>query len=357
VNEKTHLTEEIITHIPWNSKCNPIWPASSFFLRRNLSHHLFPNKLDADHSLQVLQLLKDAFSTLPQSEKFSYLPAEALEAREKEFLAEHFLYQEGWQNASKGQAFIIDTSSRFLAVLNVQDHLMLQWIDCKGEWEKAWNSLNEIEMAVAKAVEYAFSPRFGYLTADPKLCGTALNVSCYLHLPCLIESKQLPTIVLKHKEHSVQATSILSDLENDLVGDFLVLRNRHTLGLAEETILRDLHITATKLILSEQAQRMHYKEAASPEVKDAMARAYGLLTHSYQLQTKETLNAISQIKLGIDLGWITGLLDEEINELFFRCRRAHLQQINHKNYLDKKELAHARAEYLHEKLRQATLAF
>lgn len=357
MNEKTTLPDSIITHIPWDKKCSAIWPASSFFLRRNLLRNSFPGKLDADLSMQVLDVLKEAFSKLPDSEKFTYLSAESLGAQEKEFLAEHFLCQEGWQNASKGQAFIIDESSHFLAILNMQDHLMLQWIDCKGEWEKAWSSLNQIETSIGQNLDYAFSPRFGYLTSDPKLCGTALNVACYLHLPCLIASEQLPDLLLRHKERSVQALSILDGDKSELVGDFLVLKNSYTLGLTEESILRDLHITATKLILSEQTQRLKYKEAPSPDIKDSLSRAYGLLMHSYQLQTKETLNAISQIKLGIDLGWIKGMLDEEINEIFFRCRRAHLQQVNGHTHLDKKELAHIRAEYLHEKLKQTTLSF
>jgi protein arginine kinase len=116
-------------------------------------------------------------------------------------------------------------------------------------------------------------------------------------------------------------------------------------------------MTATKLVLSEQTQRLQYKKTSPPDLKDRISRAYGLLMHSYQLETKEALSAISQIKLGIDLGWVQGMTDDEINEIFFRCRRAHLLQTQEKISLDKKELAHTRAEYLHQKLRQTTLSF
>ncbi len=92
-------------------------------------------------------------------------------------------------------------------------------------------------------------------------------------------------------------------------------------------------------------------------LKDKMSRAYGLLLHSYQLETKEALNALSQIKLGIDLGWIQGINDQEINELLFRCRRAHLAQSHEKISLHTKDLSEARAAYLHEKLQKTTLQF
>lgn len=356
MEEKTNLPESLLTSIPWNHNANTIWPASSFFLHRNIIQYPFSLKLNETTSSQLLLKLKEVCEQIPDMKDFIYLSADVLTPKEKEFLSEHFLSAEGWQNLSKGQAFIIDPSGHFLGLLNSQDHLTLQWIDCKGDWEKSWNALNTIEMAIGKQIDFAFSPRFGYLTADPKRSGTGLIVSCYLHLPCLIASGQLTQLLLTHTEPSVSVAGMLGTME-ELLGDFLILKNNYTLGLTEQTILRDLHLTATKLILSEKTERTRIKEEAPAEIKDAISRAYGLLMHSYQLQTKEALDAISKIKLGIDLGWIKGMLDQEINELFFRCRKAHLEQTHKEISLNKKELAHTRAEYLHNQLKQTTLTF
>lgn len=356
MEEQNHLPESILSSIPWTSTANTIWPATSFVLHRNVLQYPFPLKLDETSSSQLLLKLKEVCQKIPAMNTFSYLPAEFLTPQEKEFLSEHFLSPEGWQNISKGQAFIADPSGHFLGLLNAQDHLTLQWVDCKGDWEKSWSALNTLEMAIGEQVDFAFSSRFGYLTADPKQSGTGLTVSCYLHLPCLIASGQFMQLLLTHTEPSVSIAGMLGNME-ELLGDFLILKNNYTLGLTEETILRDLHLTATKLILSERAQRIKYQENPPPEIKDAICRAYGLLMHSYQLETKEALNAISKIKLGIDLGWVKGMLDQEINEIFFRCRKAHLEQSNKEISLDRKELAHTRAEYLHKQLRQTTLVF
>lgn len=356
MEEKTHLPESLLSSIPWNHGANTIWPASSFFLHRNIARHPFPLKLNENSSSELLLKLKEICEKTPAMKDFHYFSADLLTPQEKEFLSEHFLSSEGWQNLSKGQAFIVDPSGHFLGLLNAQDHLILQCVDCKGDWEKSWNVLNTIEMAIGEQTEFAFSPRFGYLSSDPKQSGTGLLVSCYLHLPCLIASGQLPTLLLTHTEPSVSIAGMLGNME-ELLGDFLILKNNYTLGLAEQTILRDLHLTATKLILSERAERIKYQEKAPDEIKDAISRAYGLLMHSYQLQTKEALDAISKIKLGIDLGWVKGMLDQEINELFFRCRKAHLEQTHKEVSLDKNKLAHTRAEYLHKQLKQTTLTF
>ena len=356
MTEKSNLPNALLQCVPWEKNPNPIWPASSFFLYRNLDRYRFAGQLDETESLRVLDILKKPLLQLSKLKNPLYFSAESLTAQEKDFLCEHFLSQDGWQNAVKGQAFILDESCHFLAVLNFRDHLLLQWVDCKNEWEKAWNALNQIELAIGEHLDYAFSSQFGYLTSNARLCGTGLLVVCYLHLPSLISSGQLQELLSSHKEDSVEATGMQGDLQ-ELVGDFLILKNRYTLGLTEESILRDLHMTATKLVLSEQTQRLQYKKTSPPDLKDRISRAYGLLMHSYQLETKEALSAISQIKLGIDLGWVQGMTDDEINEIFFRCRRAHLLQTQEKISLDKKELAHTRAEYLNQKLRQTTLSF
>lgn len=349
MSDDLHLPESILKSIPWSDLADTIWPTTSFTLQRNIADYAFPSKLSRSSCSELLAKLQQAFSSLSDKVPSIYIPGEVLTAQEKEFLAEHFLSTEGYQNLSVGQAIVINPASHFLATINTQDHLTLQWIDCKGEWEKSWNELNNLETELGTKLHFSFSQKFGYLTANPKDSGTALTVSSYLHLPCLIQSKQLTQLLLMHKEPSVETVGMLGNME-ELLGDFLILRNRYTLGLTEQTILRDLHITATKLILAERTLRQKYQQEAPAEIKDAVSRAYGLLLHSYQLQTKESLDAISKIKLGIDLGWIIGMKDHEINELFFRCRKAHLEQL-----LGKKELAHARAEYLHTQLKQATL--
>ncbi len=356
MEENSHLPETLLTNIPWDQNTNPIWPASSFTLHRNIAQYPFSPKLTEAFSSGLLLKLKETCLQVPEMNGFRYLPAEQLSVQEKEFLSEHFLSAEGWQNISKGQAFIVDPSGHFAALLGTQEHLTLHKVDYKGDWEKAWSALNAIESAIGNRLNFAFSPKFGYLSSDTCKSGTGLIVSCYLHLPCLIARGKLMELLLTHVEPGVSVAGMLGNME-EFPGDFLVLKNNCTLGVTEQNILRDLHLTTTKLILAERTERTKYRENAPDEIKDAVSRAYGLLMHSYHLQTKEALDAVSKIKLGIDLGWIKGMEDHEINELFFRCRKAHLEQVFKEISLDKKELAHTRAEYLHKRLMQTVLAF
>ncbi|MGE5195838.1 MAG: protein arginine kinase [Anaerolineae bacterium] len=354
MTQKAKLPSTILEHTPWESDIHSIWPASIFILHRNLASYPFPNKMNERQSESCLKILKEALETLGDLDHPTSFEASELSALHKEFLFEHFLCLEGFQNTSRRQAFILDQTGRFLALLNIQDHIQIHLVDCKQEWENSWNRLSKMDSTLSEKLDYAFSTKFGFLTPDSSLCGTALQVRLFLHLPALIHLNQIKEAFLKQKDEEVAAIG-MEGVSNEFIGDLVILTNRFTIGVSEETILHSLNNTATKLIVSEKTLRTHLKEGNNAEVKDLVSRAYGLLIHSYQLQTKEALNALSLIKLGIDLGWIEGISDKSLNEIFFQCRRAHLAHLVDDETADSHQLAIKRASFFHQKMQKMQL--
>ncbi len=346
MKEKVNLPPSLFEHLPWESNVNPIWPASSFTLRRNLGKYLFPPKMTEAQSLQTLTILKTALLNSSHLSNPVCLNAEDLSALQKEYLFEHFLCMESFQNTLAGQGFVVDDRSKLIGMLNIQDHLQLHLIDCSGAWEKAWNTLNSIESALSQDLSFAFNSRFGYLSSDPSLSGTSLTVHVFLHLPALIHTSQLEDTLAKLNEEEVTSTGMQGTLD-ELVGDLLVLKNTYTLGVNEENILHALHSMAMKLMALEKTLRAHLQTDNHLEMKDKVCRAFGLLMHSYQLQTKEALSALSLVKLGSEIGWIGGVSQETLNKAFFTARRAHLAKQLKQDAPDEHELPRRRAEYLH----------
>ena len=342
----TLLPPCLLERPPWNEEKNPIWLTSSLTLVRNLATTPFPPKQNEGELVNTCNLLKESFS-----DKI-FIPAEKLSSHEKELLFEHFLCLEGFQNVGLGQAFVIDESGKFLALINHQNHLQLQLIDTTNDLDDLWKKLIKLELEISGKTPYAFSPKFGYLTSDPLQCGTALQARLYLHLPALHLSGQLHELCQDEEE------TIFIGLEgsaNDLIGDLVILKNRHTLGIAEELILHSLQMTAIKLMSAEKKLREEMKKTENSEIKDGVNRAYGLLLHSCQLQTKETLNALSSIKLGLDLGWIKGLSIPTINNLFFKCRHGHLSFLHPLKSPDLHTLTHDRAKIIHSEIKGISL--
>lgn len=351
---KPDLPHTLLQHTPWEGDKNPIWMANSLILLRNLSKSKFPPKMNEKEGLQVLASLQQTLNKISELKNPTFLAAETTSALDREFLFEHFLCFESFQNTVKGQGLVVDESGQFLALLNLKNHLQLQIMESNIDLEGSWTRLSKIESEIGKTLDFAFSPKFGYLTSDPTQCGTALVAISYLHLPALIHTEQLHDTLSKQKDENLTAMGLEGSLD-ELVGDIVAFKNHYTLGLSEENIIHSLQATTLKLMAAEKAIRAHLKSENNAVMKDQVSRAYGLLSHSYQLQTKEALNALSLVKLGIDLGWVTGGNLSKLNDIFFKCRRAHLAFIFNEKNIDAQDIVRKRAEFIHQQLEEMQL--
>lgn len=341
---------------PWNHNANTIWLASTITLNRNIEKFNFPGKLSTDKRKQIISLINRDLLSAEQLKKTKLMRAEDMPPIEKEYLVEHFLTSQSFHQTHIGEAFILDETGEFLAVVNLRDHLLLQWIDTREELEQAWDRLVQIEMKLNKTVNFAFSSKFGFLTSDPTQCGTALIVYVFLHLPALLYTGRLEEILKKNKDEGIEQTGLQGD-PHELIGDIVVFHNKYTLGLTEENILTSLRTLATKLVAEENSMRQHLKsekESKLAEVKDKVSRAYAILLHSYQIEAVEALEAVSLIKLGLDLNWLKGITQTALNELLFTSRRAHLL-CHYGQKLTQEELPHRRAEFIHKALKGVEL--
>jgi protein arginine kinase len=338
---------------PWKNNSNSVWLGSTVTLNRNLEKFKFPAKLSPEGRKQIISLISKDLLASSFLKKPKLFKAEEMPPLDKEFLVEHFLSPYSFHQAQAGEAFILDDSGAFLGILNLNDHLSLQWLDCHEELEDAWSRLVSLEGELTKAVSFAFSSRFGFLTSDPSQCGTALVAHVFLHLPGLIYSGKLEEIIKKYKEDGILQTGLQGD-PNEMIGDIVAFHNAYTLGVTEENILTSLRTLTTKVLMEEKSARALIKSQNASAMKDKVSRAYAILLHSYQIEAIEALNAISLLKLGVDLEWITGIDHAALNELFFNCRRAHLL-CQCDNKMSQEEIPHKRAEFIHRALKNTTL--
>lgn len=343
---------------PWSNNANPIWLASTVSLQRNIEKFKFPGKLGTDRKKQIIALVsKDLLSKefMPSENLINptLIKAEEIGIFEKEFLVEHFLSTHNYNQTHTGEGFILDETGTFLVTLNLRDHIHLQLIDCQGELENTWARLVKIETHIGKNLNYSFLTKYGFLTADPTQCGTALLVTAYLQLPGLIHSNKLEKILESSREDTLSISGIQGN-PNEIIGDILMIQNNYTLGLTEENILSSIRTFTTKMITEEVHARAQIKRDDSPDLKDKVSRAFGILIHSYQIEAIEALNALSLLKLGAEAGWIAGIGNQELNELFFTCRRAHLLYESQKKF-SQEEIPHKRAERIHKALKDVKL--
>lgn len=338
---------------PWIHNSNSIWLASTVSLSRNIEKFKFPGKLSTDSKQQIMALLNKKPLEINQLERPILIEAQEATLQEKEYLSEHFLTIHNFQVAESGEGFILDETGEFLGLLNIENHFKFLLIDTTGDLDTAWARLVKIEEEIGKQWTYSFSTKFGFLTADPTHCGTAFHATVFLQLPALIHTDAIDDYLEQNVDDSFSVTGIHAN-PTEIIGDVLMIQNNYTLGLSEENIFSSVRGIAIKIQTEEIQAREKIKNSQNAEIKDKVSRAYAILLHSYQIETIEALNAISLLKLGLEMGWISGIDSEKLNHLFFTCRRAHLLN-QYSEKVPQEEIMHKRAEYIHHTLKSIKL--
>ncbi len=338
---------------PWTNNPNPIWLGSLLSLQRNVKQYPFPNKLDTERRKQLVSLISNTFCTKYVKDHPHTIRAEEMEPLEKEFLVEHFLTSQSFLHTHTGEAFLLTEKGDFLATVNLSDHLQIQFIDCQGNLEETLGKLIHIETDLGKSLHWSYSTKYGFLTSNAHECGTAFFCQTFIQIPGLGYKDELDSLIEEYEHKNITFTGLQGNPE-ELIGDLLVLRNTQSIGVAEETILSQVRTATTKIAMNEERVRKKMAEEGDPWMKDHVSRAYGILSHSYQVDAIEALNSLSLLKLGVDVGWVVGIDMSTLNDLFFRCRRAHL--LSELSEVPKKEeVPHKRAELIHEALKKVKL--
>lgn len=340
---------------PWLQNNNPIWLGTQIQLARNIEKFLFPNLLKLEQQKQIYTLLSNLLIHMKEFEKGVLTRGDESSPFDREYLIEHFFLPVNQLQGTPGTGYLLNEQGSILACFNLENHLMLYGIEKEGQLEKVYRALIQCEEAIQKNLGYAFSNRFGYLTSHPELAGTGLKVKAFLQLSALIHTKDLDPLLDQEKKEGIEVFPLFKEKQGWSL-DIAVVENRYCLGITEEGIINGVRHFTEKLLEKEQKKRMELQAKPTNELKDKISRACAIIKHSYQIDVKETMQALSLLKLGLALGWITGTDLASLNELFFRIRRAHLMKSSGES-MNQETLLHRRAEYLQNKLASLSCHF
>jgi protein arginine kinase len=327
--------------MPWSKATNSIWPLTLFHLRRNLDRRLFPEKLSAKEANELLEEIKKPLSS------YLTLPSAHLTPHEKELLFEHFMLTEQFEKLETGRAFILNDTGQFLGLINLEDHLHLHLLSFEKDFQTPFATLSNLEKTLAKDLRFSYSPRFGYLTSDPAFCGTGLVIQVFLHLPALLHLEKFPEAIEKLSS-DISLKGLGS--EGTYLGDFVLIENKYTLGVSEESILKSVYDAATLLSEKEESLRKNIKKPELFDLKNKISRSFGLLKEAYSIQTEEALSALSIMHLGKELDLVISKKSFNFFDLFFSCGRAHLSELSKNKKGTKENLALLRADYLRKEI-------
>jgi len=318
-------------------------------LARNLRSRAFPGWAKKAERTAILDLIKPRVEELPEmQDSFSEL-LQDLSAIEKQVLVERHLISREHAAKSVGSAIVMNRRQTLSIMINEEDHLRMQSIRSGLQLRQAFKLVDKVDSSLESKLEFAYDQRLGYLTACPTNVGTGMRASAMLHLPGLVLSELINQVIQAVSKIGLAVRGLYGE-GTEAMGNLFQISNQTTLGEKEDEIINRLSKVIETIIEKEHDARQVLIQKKSNTLWDQIGRAYGVLTFAHAMSSKEALNLLSIIKLGVDLGAFPEDRRLPIDELFIDTQPAHLQKGSQQK-LNAEERDHLRAEIIRERLK------
>ena len=318
-------------------------------LARNLRHRPFPGWAKKADRSSILELIRSHVEALPEMQESFSESLQELSALDRQVLVERHLISREHAAKGAGSAVVVNRRQTLSIMINEEDHLRMQSIRSGLQLKQAFKLVDKIDSALESKLDFAFDPRLGYLTACPTNVGTGMRASAMLHLPGLVLSELINQVIQAVSKIGLAVRGLYGE-GTEAMGNLFQISNQTTLGEKEEEIINRLSKVIETIIEKEHDARQILLQKKPNTLCDQIGRAYGVLTYAHAMASKEALNLLSIIKLGMDLGAFPEDQRLQVDELFIETQPAHLQK-NSQQKLNAEERDHLRAQIIRERLK------
>lgn len=279
--------------------------------------------------------------------KWSFLPMQELTAAERVSLAERNLVSRSFLEQPTYKMLAISKDEALTVAVNGEDHIRIQAL-CGGmDLSKTYAAASRIDDILDERLGYAFDERLGFLTASPADLGTGMYVCIVMHLPALERSKIIPQLMQTVGRMGLAIRGSFGE-GGSSAGACYEVSNQVTLGLSEETAIKNLENVAAQIIESERALRKELLKN-NIDIIDEICRSYGILKYARLLSSGEFYEQISNVRFGVAERIISGVSLTSVNRLFHLIGAATIQAEENQE-LNPKERDHHRAKIVREAL-------
>lgn len=339
---------------PWMREAGPdhdIVLSSRIRLARNFANIAFPTIADHQDLERVRLFIEQEYSQRSFSEykNLQFISMRHLSSIEKRVLVEKHLISPHLAKYAEVSGTLLSTNENLSVMVNEEDHIRIQLYLPGLQLNQALEEAFKVDDWLEEKIDYAFNETKGYLTSCPTNVGTGMRASVMMHLPALTMTKQINRMIPAINQLGFVVRGIYGE-GSGAIGNLFQISNQITLGKSEEDIVEDLQSVVRQLIDHEREARNHLSERSRIHLEDKIFRSYGILQHSRIIESKETAESLSNVRLGIDLGIIENISRNILNELMVLTQPGFLQQYA-KKILTPDERDIFRAELIRERLR------
>ena len=321
-------------------------------LARNLKGFAFPGWAKKAERVKSLETIRPAVESLPGLNQAFSETMDNLPPLDKQILVERHLISREHAAKSAGSGLVLNKEESLCVMINEEDHLRMQALRPGLQLKQAWMAIDQVDSELERKLDYAFSAELGYLTACPTNLGTGIRVSAMLHLPGLVLAEQINQIIQSVNKLGLAVRGLYGE-GTEALGNVFQVSNQMTLGEVESDIVERLNKVLLQIIEHEENARATLLEKKPKVVYNHIGRAYGILSNAHSISSKETMNLLSLMRLGVDLEEFPSSDRALIDELFIVTQPAHLQkQFTEKLGAEERDLL--RSDMLRERLRNVS---
>jgi protein arginine kinase len=327
--------------------------SSRIRLARNFPNIPFPHWANKEQEKNIIEEAKIAISNTTQLKNAAFFNLSDLDNLDKQFLVERHLMSREHAMRSNGKAICLTKNEVISIMINEEDHLRIQVMKSGFDLDDTWQIINKLDDDLNRKTPFAFSKELGFLTACPTNTGTGMRASVMLHLPALVMTRQINRVLDAIAKLSFTTRGLYGE-GTQATGNFFQISNQVSLGQKEEEIIDNLKGVIIQVIEQEKTGRQTLLSKHSYMLEDRIWRSYGTLMNAHIISSQETVELLSMVRLGQDLGVVKDLERPLINELFILTQPAHLQKIEKKK-LSSHERDVKRADLIRERLEKKKL--
>lgn len=321
-------------------------------LARNLQGFPFPIRAGVEDSGRILDRARAAIEASDALREATIWTIDSLDQTEQDLLLERHLVSRELVDRTEGPpafaAFALAEDDDLAVMVNEEDHLRLQAFSPGFALDQTWRRVDRLDEEIGAVVPYAFHHEFGFLTSCPTNVGTGLRASVLIHLPGLVLTKEINKVLEGISQVGLTYRGFHGE-GSEVVGNLFQLSNQTTLGKTEEELVDHLARVTGKVIEYERSARSVLIREAPTVLEDKVWRAYGILRTARSLSTREMLNLMSGLRLGVSLKLIRTPRVQTLNEILVLGQTAHRSR-DVGAILDATEADVARAAYVRDRL-------
>jgi len=295
-------------------------------LARNLDKLSFSQWADKKEQEVIMNAVLNAAKSVDYLKDALFLRLKDLSEVDRLFLVERHLMSPEHTKDVEFKALIVDPREIISIMVNEEDHLRIQILQSGLNLMECWRIIDALDTELSKKLSFAYSTKWGYLTACPTNTGNGLRGSIMLHLPSLVFTGQIGKILQATAKLGLNIRGLYGE-GTEASGNLFQVSNQVSLGRTEEDIIDNIERIINQIIAREEATRRNIIAKNKEALIDRVWRAYGTLKNAHIITSNETITLLSAIRLGVDVGVVKNIDRRTINELLILMQPAHLQKL------------------------------